>query len=229
LYLGRSKSKVTAKQATGILTPVFRKAPNVACNAVGHTLIFTKNLLQDSTMDSMNGNRKIDTMREYAKQIDWTPTWETGSPLPQVFSNGHKTFLTYLVNTIDPNWDGSYTTMIDNKSADIFPLCLVTFIRPHSHRYGIMNDEAANGHPLYSKGLQIYSAHIVENSTWIEELKTIHKAHPYYSDTRWTNRKHFLLFFHDEIFEIIAEDYKIEVFNSTFHDLAIEIASRLNS
>ena len=32
LYLGRSNKKVTAKQATGILTPVLRKAPNVMRN-----------------------------------------------------------------------------------------------------------------------------------------------------------------------------------------------------
>ena len=179
------------------------------------------NLMQDSM--------QLDTLKEYAREIEWTPSWDTGAPLPQVFSNGQKTFLTYLINTPDPIWGGSYTTMIDNKSDETFPLALVNFIRPNSHRFGIVNDEAASGHPLYKKGLQVYAAHIIENSTWIEELKTIHKVHPYYSVKHWMNDKHFLLFFHDEIFEIIAENYEIEVFNSTFTDIAIEIAKRLNS
>jgi len=38
LYLGRSDKKVTAKRTDGILMPVLRKAPNVACNPIGHNL-----------------------------------------------------------------------------------------------------------------------------------------------------------------------------------------------
>lgn len=171
----------------------------------------------------------IDITKEYARVIEWTPAWSCGAPLPQVFSNGHETYLTYFIETPDSNWDGSYTTLIDNKSDTTYQLALVTFSRANSHRFGIVNDEAADGHPLYNKGLQVYAAHIIENSSWIEELKQIHKVHPRYSDKHWADDKHFLLFFHDEIFEVVAKDYKIEVFNSTFKDLAIEIAERLNS
>ena len=42
LYFGRSKSKVTAKRATGILMPVLRKAPNVSGYLMGHTLLLSK-------------------------------------------------------------------------------------------------------------------------------------------------------------------------------------------
>src|SRR6478736_1687125 len=43
LYLGRINEKVTAKQAAVILMPVLRKAPNVACNAIGHTMLIKIN------------------------------------------------------------------------------------------------------------------------------------------------------------------------------------------
>ena len=112
---------------------------------------------------------QIDTSSEFARVIDWKPQWSVGAPLPQIFSNGYQTYLTYFIDTRDPNWDGSYTTLIDNKSGISFPIAIVTFIRPNSHRFGIVNDEAANGHPLYDKGLDVYRAHIIENSTWIEE------------------------------------------------------------
>lgn len=192
-------------------------------------LFKAKETAKRSESNFMEDTPQIDISREYARQIDWSPSWDTGAPLPQVFSNGHNTYLAYLINTPDPNWDGSYTTMIDNTSDKTFPVALVNFIKPNSHRFGIVNDEAANGHPLYDKGLQVYAAHVVENSSWIEELKTIHKVHPYYSDKHWADYKHYLLFFHDEIFEIIALDYEIEVFNSTFTDIAVEIAKRLNA
>ena len=44
LYLGRSKNKVTAKQAAVILLPVLRKAPNVGCH-VRRTLCYGKRRL----------------------------------------------------------------------------------------------------------------------------------------------------------------------------------------
>jgi len=172
---------------------------------------------------------QISFSQEWAKIIEWAPAWATAAPLPQVFSNGQNTYLTYMINTPDPNWDGSYTTMIDNKSDKTFPLALVTFIKPNSHRFGIVNDEAADGHPLYKKGLEVYRAHIIENSSWIDELQQIHKVHPKYSHKHWESYRHFLLFFHDEIFEIVAEDYKIEIVNSTFKDIAVEVGKRLNS
>jgi hypothetical protein len=45
---------------------------------------------------------------------------------------------------------------------------------PNSHRFGIVNDEAANGRPLCGKGLEVYAAHKIENSSWIAELKAKH-------------------------------------------------------
>jgi hypothetical protein len=176
-----------------------------------------------------NDNKKVVRTKEYARVINWTPSWSTGAPMPQVYSNGHKTYLIYLVNQPDPEWNGTYTTMIDNTTKTTYPLALVEFIRPDTHRFGTVNDEACNGHPLYDKGLEFYSAHFVENSTWIEELKTIHKVHPNFKENMWTDKKHFFLFFHDEMFEIIAQDFKIEIFESTFLDLATEAIKRINS
>jgi len=176
-----------------------------------------------------NTTKKIDKTKEYARVINWTPSWSTGAPMPQVYSNGHKTYLIYLVNQPDPEWDGSCATVIDNTSATTYPLALVEFVRPDTHRFGTVNDEASNGHPLYDKGLELYSAHIVENSTWINELKTIQKVHPYFKESMWTDKKHFILFFHDEMFEIIAQDYKIEIFESAFLDLATEVVRRINT
>ncbi len=166
---------------------------------------------------------------EFAKVIDWPYRWSAGAPCPQVYSNGHKTFLLYYLDEPDPGWDGSHVKVIDNSSDNVFPLALVEFVSGGTFRFGIVNDEAASGHPLYNKGLQIYDAHIIENSTWIEELKNIHKVHPYFDEKRWLDLKHYLFFFHDEIFEVIATDYKIEIYETSFRDLAIEVAKRINS
>ena len=147
--------------------------------------------------------------------------------MSQVFSNGHKVFLIYLINEPDPNWDGTYVTMIDNKSETTYPLALVEF-NGGTFRFGIANDEVFSGLPLWNKGLEGYAAHIIENSAWINELKSINKVHPYYDEDRWKDQKHLALLFHDEIFEVIATDYKIEIFRTTFKQLGTEVAIRMN-
>jgi len=147
--------------------------------------------------------------------------------MPQVFTNGHKTYLVYLINTPDPSWDGTYVTMIDNTSDTTYPLALVEF-SGSTFRFGIANDEVFSGLPLWEKGLEGYRAHIIENSSWIEELKNINKVHPRYNEDHWKDEKHYALLFHDEIFEIIAKDYKLETFNTTFRELATLVAKRMN-
>ncbi len=117
--------------------------------------------------------------------------------------------------------------MIDNKSDNTYPLALVEF-NGSTFRFGIANDEVFSGLPLWNKGLEYYRAHIIENSTWIAQLKDINRVHAYYNEERWKTKKHYSLLFHDEIFEVIATEYKIEIFNSTFEQLAIEVAKRMN-
>jgi hypothetical protein len=159
---------------------------------------------------------------ELAKVIEWTPKWDTGAPMPQVFSNGHTTYLIYLVAQ-----EETELTEIDNSSETLYQLALVEF-SGNTFRFGIANDEVFSGLPLWNKGLKGYAAHIIENSTWITELKNINKVHPYYNEDRWKDRKHFVLLFHDEIFEVIATDFKIETFKMTFGQLATEVARRMN-
>ena len=167
------------------------------------------------------------TADEFAKVLEWTPEWDIGAPLPQVFSNGQKTFLVYLIKESNSKSDGTYVTMIDNTSETKYSLALVEF-SGHTFRFGIANDEVFSGLPLWNKGLKSYSAHIVENSTWINELKNINKVHPQYNEDKWNYKKHFILLFHDEIFEVIATEYKIETFKTTFGQLATEVARRMN-
>lgn len=137
-------------------------------------------------------------------------------------------FLTYLIHEQDPNWDGTYIEEINNSSDTLYPLALVEF-NGHTFRFGIANDEVFSGLPLWDKGLVSYAAHIIKNSKWMEELKTIHKVHPYYNEKRWDELQHFALLFHDEIFEVIAKEFKIECFKTTFKQLAIEVANRMNA
>ncbi|TGK82578.1 hypothetical protein EHQ24_15175 [Leptospira noumeaensis] len=171
----------------------------------------------------------IPKLTEFARVIDWKPEWDFGAPIPQVYSNGNKTFLIYYINEPDPAWDGTYVNIIDNSSDTLYNLALVEFIGTLAYKFGMFNDEVASGSPLSKAGLDSYSAHIIENSSWIQELKKIHKIHPEFSEKRWENYNHYFFFFHDDMFEIIASDYKIETHKTTFLNLSKNICDRLNS
>lgn len=66
---------------------------------------------------------------EFAREIEWEPAWSTGAPCPQVISNGSQTFLIYYINERDPDWDGSYTTMISPGSETTYPLAVVPYMK----------------------------------------------------------------------------------------------------
>lgn len=157
---------------------------------------------------------KMKSSDESVQQIDWTPQWATGAPCPHVISSSDKTFLLYYIQ------DNSAT----HETAD--PVALVTFTGT-TYRFGIAGDEVQHGLPLWKKGLRYYSAHIIHHSAWIDEIKSIHNVHARYDEKRWEDYKHFVLLFQDETFEIIAKDFKTEVFTIPFREVAIAVIDRI--
>ena len=62
------------------------------------------------------------------------------------------------------------------------------------------------------KGLRLYEAHIIENSSWINELNKIHQVHQDYNHEHWRSLKHYLLYFHDEMIEVVTRDFKVKTY-----------------
>jgi hypothetical protein len=162
---------------------------------------------------------------EIVKPIDWHPKWDGGAPMPQVFSNGHKVYVIYFIADWDKDRLGEIKTT-NPIFADSQLVALVEF-NGHTFRFGIANDEVFQGLPLYKEGLSEW-AHIIENSKWIEEIKQIHKVHPYFNPFKWTKLNHYAFLFKDEMLEVIAADYKIEVYRTTYQDIGVEILNRMN-
>jgi len=172
-------------------------------------------------------NLSLEKGEETAVPIEWEYPWDAGAPIPHVISNDSRTFLIYYVNVVDPNWDGTYANVRDTTSGQEDLIALVEFIRVIHFKFGGPNDEVIHGHPLYEHGLEAYSAHEVINSKWIAEQKQINSVHYRYDPARWENLKHYILTFHDEMFECIAQEYKIEVFKGAFREIVFEATKRL--
>lgn len=132
---------------------------------------------------------------------------DVGAPIPTILSNEHRIYLIFYVSNIDPNWDGSTAHMRTENDEGIVT---VKFERFAQFKFGNPNDESINGHPLYKLGLQPYSIQKVIDSEWIKELVKMNSVHPHHKDEQFSKYKHFIFYFHDTCFEIVAKGYSIE-------------------
>jgi hypothetical protein len=147
---------------------------------------------------------------EFAKVIDIFPNCDTGSPCPHIISNSNKAVLIYYI------------------AGDKEQIALIEFIQCYGHKMNHINDEVLNGHRLWKKGLQFYSGHIIEHSTWISDEMKVHSVHPRHIAKNWEDRKHYLLTFKDEIYEFIATDYQFTIYTKSIDFVLLEGLKRIN-
>ena len=100
----------------------------------------------------------------WAEPIDLAAQWDTGAPLPHLVSNGSAAVLICYASAVDPNWDGTYATVVSPTDAMPAQLLEFTFGRCHATKFGGPNDEVISGHPLFGRGFEPYEPHIVHNS-----------------------------------------------------------------
>lgn len=152
---------------------------------------------------------------ERAVLCDGFPRWNAGAPCPHLIQSTRQAILVYLAYERDPNWDGTYARIVDVADEAPELVAIVRFERVASTRMGTPNDETLHGHPLHGKGLEMYGAHRVEGSRWLAELRAIDAVHPQHIARTWEESHHYLLAFHDNVFECIARSFAAEVIRTT--------------
>lgn len=163
----------------------------------------------------------------FAVPCDFPVKWDVGAPLPFVLCHGTNTFLTFYVSDPDPNWDGTCVRVVDPSSSEAVKLCLVNFEKCVSLKFGHPNEDVQIGHPLAGHGLEGYTAQIVQNSPWIEEVARINSVHEFDKPEHWTSFKHYVFWFHDETFECLAQSYSFEVTIETMGQLLSRVRAKL--
>jgi hypothetical protein len=143
---------------------------------------------------------------ETAHVCPWEVPWSAGAPCPVVVADGLAVHVAYYASE---RWQPPPNLPRPGDPGEV--VGIATFRRCVAHRFGPPNDEALEGHPLYGRGLQMYGAHLVERSSWISELERRNRVHPFHKPEHYAKLKHYLLCFHDETFECIAEGHSIEV------------------
>ncbi len=141
--------------------------------------------------------------RDRVMELTDIPQMSVGAPCPIVLSNENVTLVAYYPQNKLPYWDGRASSVGKDVVILCFESCLASL-------FGPPNDEAFSGHPLASRGLERYSAAVVEESSWIRALSDMNSVHPNHRPDQLFGFKHFILAFHDSVFECVAKGFSIE-------------------
>ena len=116
---------------------------------------------------------------------------DLGSPEPAVYENRGTAWVAYRCDNGDSAGWGIGAGLSDAAPAEC--CAVLRFTGVESLTLGPPGDERLHEHPLHDAGLEPYSFHVVEDSDEATEGQTAH----------W------IVTFHDETLEVIAEDADI--------------------
>jgi hypothetical protein len=171
--------------------------------------------------EQLRAERELAAVRgeQYARVIDVGQRWDTGAPLPHLISNGSRAFVVCLAAQSDPHWDGTFVRVVSPDDTHISLFVVIELWGCAEIRFGGPNDEAIAGHPLHGKGLAGYRAHEVVNSAWIEDAIQINSVHPHHSDAPFRRLHHYVLMFHDEMLEALADGIEARLAEGTMREI----------
>ena len=137
--------------------------------------------------------------RDSVVELDGVPEIEPGAPCPELVADEHNLTLTY--------WTPDKPPYLPTTA----PQAVVRFSDCWFHLFGSPNDEALEGHPLYSHGLRAYGTYRVENSSLIRHLTRANAVHPHHDEQRFARLNHYIFTFHDSTFECVAESCTVAI------------------
>ena len=158
-------------------------------------------------------------------ELPEAPQSSIGAPLPVVLADEWQVLVVYLLEDRDPDWDGTTVRVVNSASAGV--VAIAHFSGVWATQFGAPNDEALDGHPLFAHGLRPYGAFTVEPSSWKAELVARNTVHPYHDPSSFQALTHYVLTFHDSMFECLARSVEFEVSAGSISETVARAAGRL--
>lgn len=134
--------------------------------------------------------------RDSVRKLD-LPQMDPNTPYPHVTADEHEVRLSYGLHPGD--WNARKWSRIEVRF----------YGGPQYVYFGLPNDEAIEGHPLYKRGLSPYDVFEVVNSSWIRSLERMNSVHWRHDPATFQQLKHYIFTFHDSTFECIAGGFTI--------------------
>jgi hypothetical protein len=150
----------------------------------------------------------VDCRDAVVELVDF-PQSSVGAPCPTILAAEHGLRLAYYLEETLPGGDGTTIRTVSERSTG--QVAVVEFLGACAHMFGPPNDEAFEGHPLASRGLEPYSTSEVLSSSWVRSLERMNRVHERHSPETYASCRHFIFAFHDTAFEFVADDFRLSL------------------
>lgn len=147
---------------------------------------------------------------------------DCGSPSPILLSNDNELFITFYVDKQSLSAIPQERNTIDDTS-----VCVLKFNMYLKYSFGIPGDETIHGHPYSKLGMKSYSFYELKNSDLIKSLQDIDQVHPQHNPKKWKMYRHYILTFHDNMFECIAQGFEIREENTSLYNQTAKMLNQL--
>lgn len=131
--------------------------------------------------------------RDRVIELEDAPPYDIGSPYAQIFASDSQVVL--------------FAFLSDPASPTEEATGIMFFERPRAHYFGMPNDEALGGHPLFKRGLGFYGLFEVLDSSWVRHLERVNSVHDRHDPKWFENDRHFIFTLKESTFECVAEGY----------------------
>mgnify|MGYP000729907624 CR=1 FL=1 len=148
---------------------------------------------------------------------------DCGSPSPTILSNDNELFIAFYADVESSSIIPKERNTIYDTG--IFALKFDNFLK---YTFGLPGVETIQGHPYNKLGMKSYSFYELRNSDFIKSLQDIEKNHPAYNPEKWKVYKHYILTFHDNMFECIARGFEIRKENISLYNQTTEMLNELS-
>ena len=148
---------------------------------------------------------------------------DSGSPSPIILSNDNELFIAFYA-------DKESTSAIPQERNTIIDVGIVALkFKPYlKYALGLPGSETIHGHPYSKLGMKSYSFYELKNSDLIKSLQNIEKVHEYYDPEKWENYKHYILTFHDNMFECIAREFELREESTSLYNRAATMLNKIS-
>ncbi|MGE8430272.1 MAG: hypothetical protein ACN6O7_20500 [Sphingobacterium sp.] len=147
-----------------------------------------------------------------------------GAPSPTILSNDNELFIAFYAQNSNMYALQPTESNINYEQGIIalkFKMCI-------KYTFGMPGNETLHGHPYGKLGMESCSFYELRDSDFIKSQQEIEKVHSYYNEERWKTYKHYILTFHDNMFECIAQDFEIRHENRSLYSQASEMLKQVS-
>ena len=149
---------------------------------------------------------------------------DRGAPSPTIISNDTELFISFYVDKPTASLEPQERNVI--YDIGIIGIKFKLYLK---YTFGLPGNETLQSHPYNKLGIRSFSFYELNNSNLIRELEGIDKMHPYYDAKKWRTYKHYVLTFHDNMFECIAKDFEIREENTSLYDQSVTILREISA